>query len=83
MPDKDTCEALIDGEWMLMSVAEAHIHHRAAKKRCPACHGQVRTHGTYVAQQRVAMTHLRSHDGCPRIVQRYTGVPTPHPEALT
>jgi hypothetical protein len=32
-PDKNTCEALIDGNWTLMPVAEAHIHHRAEKKR--------------------------------------------------
>lgn len=82
-PDKNTCEVLIDGTWTLMPVAEAHDYHRAADKRCPDCHGQVRTHGTYGMLKSVTMAHHRSHDGCPRIPQRYAGTPKLHPEALT
>lgn len=72
----------MDGEWKLMPLAEAHTHHRAAEKRCPDCHGKVRTQGTYSGQQGFIMTHRRVHDNCPRMLRQYAGTPKPHPEAV-
>ena len=80
--DKNRCEVRIDGTWRLVPLAEAHAHHRSAEKRCPACHGRVRTQGTYSAQGTAVMTHQRAHDGCPRMPRQYAGTPKRHPQAL-
>ncbi|MCJ2132513.1 hypothetical protein MKK69_00240 [Methylobacterium sp. J-026] len=80
--DKNSCEVRIDGAWQLVPLAEAHARHRSAEKRCPVCHGQVRTQGSYSAQGTIAMTHQRVHDGCPRIPRSYAGMPKRHPQAL-
>ena len=81
--DKDTCEVRIDGAWTPMPITEANVLHRGADKRCPACHGRVRGHGTYGPRQRIGMMHYRIHDGCPRIPRSYAGTPKLHPDALT
>jgi hypothetical protein len=81
-PNKATCEVKIDGAWRLMPLVEAHAQHRAAEKRCPDCHGKVRTQGIYSAQGTIAMTHQRVHDGCPRMPRQYAGNPKPHPQAV-
>lgn len=80
--DETSCEVRVDGAWLLVPLAEAHANHRAAKKRCPACHGRVHTQGSYSAQGTVAMSHRRAHDGCPRIPKLYAGTLKPHPEAI-
>ena len=82
IPDRSGCEVRIDGAWRRVPLSEAHAHHRAAEKRCPTCHGRVRTQGLYSGDGGVAMTHQRAHDGCPRIPKHYSGAPKPHPEAL-
>jgi hypothetical protein len=82
MPDTAECEVRIDGTWRLMLLAEAHARCRAAEKRCPVCHGRVRTQGAYSGQGRVAMTHQRVHDGCPRIPKHYAGTLKLHPQIL-
>lgn len=82
MPDEIGCEVRIGGVWRLVPLAEAHAHHRAAEKRCPACHGRVRTQGAYSGQYSVAMTHQRAHDGCPRISKHYAGTARRHPQAV-
>ena len=81
-PDRSGCEVRIDGAWRLVPLTEAHAHHRAAEKRCPLCHGRVRTQGLYSGDGGVAMMHRRAHDGCPRIPKHYSGTPKRHPEAL-
>lgn len=80
--DKSDCEVRIDGVWTHMSAAEAHARHRNADKRCPDCHGRVRAHGTYGAQQRISIVHRQRHDGCPRMPRQYAGTPKPHPDTL-
>ncbi len=62
-PEKDGCEVRVAGAWTATPLAEAHSHHRDDDKRCPACHGPVRTHGTYGVLQHVKMQHRRKHDG--------------------
>ena len=81
-PNKATCEVRIEGAWQLMPLVEAHVHHSAAEKRCPVCHGRVHTQGSYSAQGTVAMAHQRVHDGCPRIPKRYAGMLKLHPLAV-
>lgn len=81
-PRKATCEVRINGAWRLLPLAEAHAHHRSDEKRCPVCHGKVRTQGTYSAQGTVAMAHQRVHDGCPRLPRLYAGKQKPHPQAV-
>ena len=81
-PDKDGCEVRVEGAWKLLSPAEAHLYHRNADKRCPSCHGRVRTQGTYGPAQAVFMYHHRAHEGCPRMPRQYAGTPNPHPDAL-
>ncbi len=80
--DKNGCEVRIEGTWQLVPLTEAHAHHRAAEKRCPTCHGRVRTQGLYSGQGGVAMMHHNAHDGCPRIPKRYADTPRPHPQPL-
>ena len=80
--DQEACEVLINGAWTLTPLAEVHARHRAADKRCPDCHGRVRTQGTYGPAQAVFMYHRRAHDGCPRMPRQYAGTPKPHPDAL-
>lgn len=79
---KATCEVRIDGAWRLVPLVEAHARYRAAEKRCPVCHGKVRTQGTYSEQGTVAMAHQRVHDGCPRLPRLYAGTKKPHPQAV-
>lgn len=80
--DKANCEVRIDGAWRLVPLAEVHARYRAAEKRCPECHGRVRTQGSYSGHGGVAMTHQRAHDGCPRMLRQYAGTPKRHPESL-
>jgi hypothetical protein len=81
-PNKATCEVRIDSAWRLMPLAEVHARYRAAEKRCPECHGRVRTQGSYSGQGGVAMIHQRAHDGW-RMPRQYAGTPKPHPQAVT
>lgn len=81
-PDETGCEVRIDGVWRLLPLAVVHARYRAAEKRCPECHGPVRTQGSYSGQGGVAMAHQRMHDGCRRIPKRYAGTPMRHPEAV-
>lgn len=80
--DKTGCEVRIDGVWQLVPLIEVHAGYRSAEKRCPECHGRVRTQGIYSGQQGVVMTHQRVHDGCPRMPKHYAGSPRRHPEIL-
>ena len=77
-----TCEVKIDGAWATVPLAEAHAHHGSAPKRCPACHGRVTIAGNYTARASLKMAHRKAHDGCPVMSERYTGTPSPHPDAL-
>lgn len=63
VPEKHGCEVRIDGAWQHVPLIEVHARYRAAEKRCPECHGRVRTQGTYSGLQGVVMTHQRVHDG--------------------
>ena len=82
IPDRTGCEVRIDDAWQLVPLAEAHAHHRDALKRCPTCHGRVRTQGLYSGDGGVATMHHNAHDGCPRIPKHYAGPPKRHPKAL-
>ena len=78
-----TCEAKIDGEWHLVSLADAVSRYAIAIKRCPACHGRVSINGAYCGPGfSKTMTHRKAHSGCPLKPDTYSGTPSPHPQAL-
>jgi hypothetical protein len=79
----DTCEVKIDGTWRLISAAEAKRVYVMEPKRCPSCHGAVALFGTYSENGRRRFSHRRVHTGCPQDPERYSGTPSPHPQALT
>jgi len=83
MVDRQTCEVKVEGAWRPVSLAEARRLYTMAPKRCPACHGQVSLAGSYVGAGSLILQHRRAHGGCPLKSETYTGVPTPHPQALT
>lgn len=76
------CEVKVDGTWRPATLAEARSLYTMAQKRCPACHGQVVSVGTYSGAGRLSLQHRRVHTGCPLRPETYTGTPSPHPQAL-
>lgn len=76
------CEVKVGSSWRTMSLAEAQTDHRDALKRCSACHGRVIINGSYTGKVRLVMMHRRAHDGCPLQPKVYSGIPSPHPDAL-
>lgn len=76
------CEVRIEGAWQLVPLSEVHALHRDADKRCPTCHGVVRTQATYSGRRLISMVHWRAHDGCPRMPRQYAGTQKLHPEPL-
>ncbi|SDA14824.1 hypothetical protein SAMN02799622_01210 [Methylobacterium sp. UNC378MF] len=76
------CEVKVDAVWRTFSLNEAQLHFRDAIKRCPACHGRVTILGTYGLQPRLALSHRRSHDGCPSNTRHYRGVQSRHPQPV-
>jgi hypothetical protein len=83
LPALDTCEAKIGGAWRSISAAEAKSVYVMAPKRCPSCHGAVVLSGSYSGTGRRRFSHRRVHTGCPQDPKRYSGTPSPHPQALT
>jgi hypothetical protein len=81
-PSTLTCEVMADGAWRILGLDEAKVAHRAALKRCSACHGRVTIQGVYSGQGYSTLSHRRIHDGCPLIPRHYKGVPSRHPQAL-
>ncbi|TXM97287.1 hypothetical protein FV242_31960 [Methylobacterium sp. WL64] len=81
--DPGTCEAKIGGIWRSISLAEAKGVYAMAQKRCPSCHGAVVLSGSYAESGRRRLAHRKAHTGCPLDLKRYTGQPSPHPQALT
>lgn len=82
-PDRETCEVKIGDAWHTVSLSEAKGVYAMSPKRCAACHGQVIVAGTYTQGSRLKIQHRRTHVGCPLIPQTYSGIPSPHPQALT
>ena len=80
--NEQTCEVKVDGRWHLITLADARGRYTMARKRCPACHGQVIVSGSYIGAGRLNLQHRRSHTGCQLKPETYAGVPSPHPQAL-
>ncbi len=81
--DALTCEVQVDGTWRAMGLDEAAVYHPADLKRCPACHGRVMILGAYSGPNvRRSLSHRKSHSGCPRQADIYSGTPSSHPQAL-
>ncbi|KAB1069963.1 hypothetical protein [Methylobacterium planeticum] len=78
----DQCEVKIDGAWRTANLSEAHGVYRSAPKRCPACHGLVMVHGAYASDRRLSLAHRKGHSGCPLMPKKFSGTPSPHPDAL-
>jgi hypothetical protein len=75
---KDTCEARKPGGgWHEVGLAEAKLLPSTAEKRCPVCGGAV-----YIYPKPEQFEHVVAHSGCPRSGSHFTGVPSPHPQAL-
>lgn len=81
--DDQICEAKINGDWRSISIAEAKSAYVMAPKRCPYCHGVVVLSGSYAENGRRRFAHRRGHTGCPLDPKRYSGTPSPHPQAIT
>ncbi|MCJ2099294.1 hypothetical protein [Methylobacterium sp. E-046] len=82
-PKAQTCEAKIEGMWRPVSLDEAVDRYPLAVKRCPACHGRVSINGSYSGRGfGKSMTHRKAHSGCPLKSETYSGMPSPHPQAL-
>lgn len=77
-----TCEVRTDEGWLAVDLKEARGRYAMAVKRCPACHGPVNVAGTYTAATRLSMAHRRAHDGCPVNLSGFSGMASPHPQAL-
>jgi hypothetical protein len=82
-PALDTCEAKIDGTSRPISVTEAKSMYVMASKRCSSCHWAVVLSGSYSGTGSRRFSHRRVHTGCPQDPKRYSGLPAPHPQALT
>jgi hypothetical protein len=78
----DVCEVKIDGTWRTATLPDAQSIYRVAVKRCPACHGQVIIHGAYGGDRRPSLAHRKAHSGCPLKPEKFSGTPSPHPNAL-
>lgn len=76
------CEVKVGDQWLAVDLAEAVSSHVKAEKRCPACHGRVSIAGTYTATNKRVIVHRRNHEGCRLIPALFSGVPSPHPEAV-
>lgn len=82
--DPRTCEVRIEGKWRLVSLDEAVRRYADAVKRCPACHGRVSINGAYSGPSfGKTMTHRRAHSGCPLKPETFSGMLSPHPQALS
>ncbi len=81
-PVNPICEAKTGGVWHPISIAEAKGAYVMAPKRCPSCHGAVVLTGSYAEHGRRKFAHRKAHTGCPMDPKRYSGTPSPHPQAL-
>lgn len=79
----ETCEAKVEGVWRSVSLIEAKGVFANAPKRCRACHGAVYVLGSYGSNQRLQLSHRRSHSGCPLTPKTFSGTPSPHPNGLS
>lgn len=77
-----SCEAKIEGTWRPISAAEAAGIFAMAPKRCPSCHGAVVLTGSYAGLARRRFAHRKAHPGCPLDPKRFSGTPSPHPQAI-
>jgi hypothetical protein len=77
-----TCQIQVAGDWQTVTIAQAHNHHRSEAKRCSACHGPVYVFGTYTSKNRLGLMHRKGHKGCPFSGRGFSGISTPHPDAL-
>ena len=78
-----TCEAQIAGKWQTVSLDEARGTFRDAPIRCPACHGAVYVAGHYTGGDKFFFAHRKRHSGCPLLSRGFSGMPSPHPDALS
>ncbi|RYY13850.1 hypothetical protein FV232_26085 [Methylobacterium sp. WL30] len=81
-PVPSPCEVKVNGQWLVVSLAEASIRFVASEKRCPACHGRVAIPGTFTSRAKRKLDHRRNHAGCPLLAKIYCGTPSPHPNAV-
>jgi hypothetical protein len=79
----DKCEAKIDAEWRVIGIADALGMYKGALRRCIECHGPMEAHGPYNDGARPHFAHKKAHSGCSLKSNSFSGVSSPHPDALS
>jgi hypothetical protein len=82
MEDETACEVWANKSWEAIGITLALKMPNTRRKRCPECHGRVRSHAEANNGMRAHMEHYKAHSGCSRSVS-FDGTASPHPEVMT
>jgi hypothetical protein len=70
------------GNWVPISIGDALDALKGEDMRCSACHGRMWPHKKYSNGTPAHFEHATAHSGCPQSGYHYTGIKSPHPDAL-
>ena len=76
------CEVRHGGQWVASTIEDALGTLSGHDMRCTECHGQVRAHKAYNNGVAAHFEHYNAHAGCSQISSTFSGVHSPHPNAL-
>jgi hypothetical protein len=71
-----------DGKWCSVGIAAALDHHEGRDFRCEECHGRVWAHRDYIDGASRHFAHAEAHNGCSLKSYSFSGIKSPHPNAL-
>ena len=75
------CEMKRDGQWTKVHIAQA-LPLKGQDMRCIECGGRVWSHKQHPNGTPPHFEHVRTNKGCSLILYTYSGVRSPHPDAL-
>jgi hypothetical protein len=75
-------ETRCGGNWVPISIEDALDALKREDMRCSACHGRLWPHKKYSNGTSAHFEHASAHSGCPQSGYHYTGIESPHADAL-